>query len=114
MVVMILFAVYHGWLTSLKIVFFSIGLRLQNKKNNVCSVYKCYSNKAGHQTKPAFKILEDLERRRSWLKFLNRKDLSEDMNSFSEINEPCVVPAAAAITRCKITILTILEDASSN
>ena len=47
---------------------------------NVCSVYKCYSNKAGHPTKAAFKIPKDLERRKSWLKFLNRKDLSENMN----------------------------------
>ena len=40
---------------------------------NVCSVYKCYSNKAGHPTKAAFKIPKDLERKNSRLKILNRK-----------------------------------------
>ena len=46
---------------------------------NVYSVYKFYSNKAGHPTKVAFKIPKDQERRKRWLKFLNRKHLSEDM-----------------------------------
>ena len=31
------------------------------------------------QRRAAFKIPKDLERRKSWLKFLNRKNLSEDM-----------------------------------
>ena len=46
---------------------------------NVFSVYKCYSNKAGDPPKAAFKMPKDLERMRNWLKFLNWKDLLEDM-----------------------------------
>ena len=87
MVVMILTAVHNGQrqLTmdhvSQKTVFSSIRLRIKRKETmaNVCSVYKCYSNKAGHPTKAAFKIPKDLELRKSRLKLLNRKYRSEDM-----------------------------------
>ena len=58
----------------------SFRFRITRKETmvKVCSVYKSYSNKAGHQTNAAFRIPTDLERRKSWLKFLNRKHLSKD------------------------------------
>ena len=56
---------------------------------------------SGHPTKAAFKIYKDLERRKTCLKFLNKKDLSEDMKykficelnfkeKFMNRNENCV------------------------
>ena len=66
---------------SQKIVSNCIRLRIRRKETmvNFCSVYKCYSNKAGHPAKAAFKLPKDLEQKKSGSNFLNRKDLSEDM-----------------------------------
>ena len=54
-------------------------MRRKETTVNVCLLYKYYSKKAGHPTKAAFRISKDLERRKSLLEFLKRKDLSEDM-----------------------------------
>ena len=54
-------------------------VRFQESRVNVCSVYKYFSNKAGHPTKAAFKMPKDLARRKSWLKVLYREDLSGDV-----------------------------------
>ena len=46
---------------------------------NVCSCVGCYSNKAGHSSKAAFRIPRDPDLKERWLKFLNRKDLAGEI-----------------------------------
>ena len=46
---------------------------------NICSCVGCFSNKPGQRKKAAFRLPKDPDLKERWLKFLNRKDVNDDM-----------------------------------